>query len=116
MNDPTQVNDLLQGICVPVVLGIAGCTVRLVRFGAKNWRQLTASVSSAVFASVLVYWGLDLLTFPPTVDAAICGVSGYMGGLLLDAAQFKMLQITRKVDVADVAGVIKSKGEAERGE
>ncbi|MDR1684865.1 MAG: phage holin family protein [Desulfovibrio sp.] len=99
MNGSTQISELLQGICVPIVLGIAGSAVRLMRFGFKSWRQLAASITSAIFASVLVYWGLDMLTFPPTVDAAICGASGYMGGMMLDALQTRALKVVRDADL-----------------
>ena len=84
--------DLLRGLLLPVVIGITACFVRLARFGVRSWRQLAASLSTACFVAVLVHWGLDLLDLPATVDAAIVGLTSYMGGSLLDAAQEKAVK------------------------
>lgn len=87
-----ELREVFAGILLPLILGAAGCFVRAMRFGVKGWRQLFSSLTASCFAAVLVYWGLDLLSFPPTVDAAIVGMSGYMGGMLLDAFHARALQ------------------------
>lgn len=84
--------DLLRGLVLPLVLGVTGCAVRLVRFGVRSWRQLAASLFTACFVAVLVHWGLDLFELPATVDAAIIGFCSYSGGSLLDAAHAKTVK------------------------
>jgi hypothetical protein len=94
-----QVRELFTGIFLPLVLGGIGCAVRICRFGVRSGRQLLASGVTSCFVSVLVFWGLDLIDLPPTVDAAIVGFSGYMSGTLLDAFQDRALRIVGKGDV-----------------
>lgn len=84
--------DLLRGLVLPLFLGVAGCTVRLMRFGVRSLRQLAASLITACFVAVIVHWGLDMFDLCPTVDAAIIGFCSYMGGSLLDAAQEKAVK------------------------
>lgn len=91
-----ETRELFAGIFLPLVLGMIGCAVRLCRFGVQSLRQLFASVSASCFVAVLVYWGLDMLTFPPTVDAAIVGASSYLGGTLLDAFQHRAIKAVKE--------------------
>ena len=81
---------LVQGIAVPLVLGIAATFTRLCRMGWHSWRQFLSSCIVSCFVSILAFWGLDYLELPPTVDAAIIGVSAYMGGSLLDIVVFRI--------------------------
>ena len=81
---------LLQGIAVPLVLGIAATMTRLCRFGWRSWTQFFSSCFVACFVSVLAFWGLDYFDLAPTVDAAIIGMSAYMGGSLLDIFVFRI--------------------------
>lgn len=87
-----ELRELATGLGVPVVLGAAGCLVRASRFGVRSWRQFAASVAASCFVAVVVYWLLDAVDFPPTVDAGIVGISGYMGGVLLDALQDRAIK------------------------
>lgn len=80
---------LVQGIAVPLVLGVAATMTRLSRMGWHSWTQFTSSCVVSCFTAVLAFWGLDYLDLSPTVDAAIVGVSAYMGGSLLDAIVFR---------------------------
>jgi len=91
MSNPLEgFEPLLQGIAVPLVLGIAATFTRLCRLGWHSWKQFFSSCSVSCFVSILAYWGLDYLDLAPTVDAAIIGVSAYMGGSLLDIIVFKI--------------------------
>ena len=81
---------LMQGIAVPLVLGIAATFTRLCRLGWHSWKQFASSCIVSCFVSILAFWGLDYLDLSPTVDAAIIGVSAYMGGSLLDIIVFKV--------------------------
>lgn len=91
MSNPMQgFEPLLQGIAVPLVLGIAATFTRLCRLGWHSWTQFFSSCAVSCFVSVLAFWGLDYLDLAPTVDAAIIGFSAYMGGSLLDILVFKV--------------------------
>lgn len=81
---------LLQGLAVPLVLGIAATMTRISKSGWHSWTQFASSCCVSCFTAVLAYWGLDYLDLAPTVDAAIVGVSAYMGGSLLDTVVFRI--------------------------
>ncbi|MCR5564011.1 MAG: phage holin family protein [Desulfovibrio sp.] len=81
---------LLQGIAVPLCLAVAATFVKISRIGWHSWTQLFSSLLVSSFVAVLVYWGLDYFEWPPTVDAAIIGMSAYMGGNMLDTFVFKI--------------------------
>ena len=84
--------DICGGVAVPILLGIVSSFVRVSRFGIRSWGQFVSSVTASCFVAVLVHWGLDYAGFAPTVDAAIIGISSYMGGSLLDAVQSRVLR------------------------
>lgn len=81
---------LIQGLAVPLVLGIAATMTRISKSGWHSWTQFASSCTVSCFTAVLAYWGLDYLDLAPTVDAAIVGVSAYMGGSLLDTIVFRV--------------------------
>lgn len=83
--------DICGGVAVPILLGIVSSFVRVSRFGIRSWGQFFSSVTASCFVAVLVYWGLDYANFSPTVDAAVIGMSSYMGGSLLDAVQTRLI-------------------------
>ena len=91
--------DLVNGLAVPIGLGVIASSVRIMRFGWQSWRQLIASAFVSCFVAVLTYWGLDFVNFPPTVDAAIVGFSAYMGGSLLDAFVGRVSREVKKGDL-----------------
>lgn len=86
---------LLNGLGVPLVIGFVSSFVRITRFGWRSWRQFAVSAIVSCFVGVMVYWGLDYVNLPPTVDAAIIAISSYMGGNLLDAIQARAIKDIR---------------------
>ena len=88
-------NELLNGLGVPLVIGFVSSFVRITRFGWRSWRQFAVSAIVSCFVGVMVYWGLDYVNLPPTVDAAIIAISSYMGGNLLDAIQARAIKDIR---------------------
>lgn len=69
------------------------------RYGWKGIRHFAVSLTTSVFVGVTVFWGLDCLNLPPTVDASIVSVSAYMSGTLLDTFVFKVRKTIREVHI-----------------
>jgi len=91
---------LVQGIAVPLCLAVAATFTRLCRVGWHSWTQLFSGLIVSSFVAVLVFWGLDYFEWSPTVDAAVIGMSAYMGGTLLDILVFRIRKTVQSVDLA----------------
>ena len=81
---------LVRGLAWPMIIGSCAAVVRAWRFGWKDWRHLVASSLVSVFVAVLTFWALDYLDLEPTIDAAIIGLSSYLGGSILDALTYRV--------------------------
>ena len=90
---------LLQGIAVPLCLAVAATFVKISRIGWQSWAQMVSSLIVSSFVAIIVYWGLDYFEWPPTVDAAIIGMSAYMGGNMLDIFVFRIRKTVGKAPV-----------------
>lgn len=90
-----EFKEACAGLGAPVAIGMTASFVRLSRSGPRSWRRFLSSVSTSCFVGILVHWGLDYAAFPPTVDAAVIGISSYMGGSLLDAVHDRVISEVR---------------------
>lgn len=86
-------NDIMQGFEVfantllPLALSFVACLVRQLKFGWHGFFNFLREYVIMAFMGVLVFWSLDYVDLPPTVDAAITTSSAYSGLVLIDALQ-----------------------------
>ena len=82
MND---IRNFLESVTVPLILSLFGGAARAVRFGVRSWRQFTAALVVSGFAGVIVHLLIQDASLADSVKAALVGLSGYSGGMILDA-------------------------------
>lgn len=95
MHEKETIASLLQlmgGFVPPVLLALAGGTVRVLRGPEPcSVRQVLATVVTAAFTGYLVHLLLEPATFVPEGMRQACvGVAGYAGGQLLDIISARM--------------------------
>lgn len=94
--------ELLAGSIGFAILGMVAAIVRFFRYGCKGLKHLAGGMVTSVFASVTVGFLLDLTDWPPTVVTALCGLSGYFGATLLDAALWRA---DKEIRTAKIPGI-----------
>ncbi len=86
---------ILEFLLLPTALAVAGFAVRLARFGAGTWKQLASGLVVSAFVGVLVGLGAAEANLPPKLQYAVISLSGYFGGVLLDAFQARVLKAVK---------------------
>ena len=85
--------ELATGIAVPVIIGLIAGFVSLLRIEVEmTWRMRMVRLSMSCIVAILTAWGLDYMSLPPTVDAAITGGMALMGVDVLDALKRRVLR------------------------
>ncbi len=83
---------VLEFLLFPMTLAAAGFSVRIARFGSGTWKQLLSGLIVSAFVGVLVGLGAAEADIPPKLQYAVISFSGYMGGVLLDAFQARIIR------------------------
>ena len=70
---------------LPMLLAIFGGLARMAHFGVTSWKQFLSAIILSAFTGVLVALLMQELAWPESVKSAIIAISGYSGGIILDA-------------------------------
>lgn len=74
-----------EAIVLPMLLAIFGGLARMAHFGVTSWKQFLSAIILSAFTGVLVALLMQELAWPESVKSAIIAISGYSGGIILDA-------------------------------
>ena len=81
----TDFKAFTEAIVFPMLLAIFGGLARMAHFGVTSWKQFFSAVVLSAFTGVLVSLLMQDLTLSESVKSAIIAISGYSGGIILDA-------------------------------
>lgn len=81
----TDFKAFTEAIVLPMLLAIFGGLARMARFGVTSWKQFLSAIILSAFTGVLVALLMQDLTWSESVKSAIIAISGYSGGIILDA-------------------------------
>ena len=70
---------------LPMLLAVFGGLARVARFGTPSWKQFLSAIVLSAFTGVLVALLMQDLNWSDSVKSAIIAISGYSGGIILDA-------------------------------
>ena len=87
----TGLKELATGIAVPLLIGVCAGLVNWLWTGETTWRMRIVRLTMCCIVAILTSWGLDYVSLPPTVDAAITGCLSLIGVDLLDALKRRVL-------------------------
>lgn len=81
-----------EGVTLPLLLSLFGGAARAMRYGVRSWRQFAGSLLVSGFAGVVVHLLLQETELSASVKAALVGLSGYSGGVILDGLALRLQQ------------------------
>ena len=81
----TDFKNMLEAVAMPMFLAVFGGLARVARFGVPSWKQFLSAIILSAFTGVLVALLMQDLTWSESVKSAIIAISGYSGGIILDA-------------------------------
>ena len=81
----TDFKEFTEAFVLPMLLAIFGGLARMARFGTPSWKQFLSAIVLSAFTGVLVALLMQELAWPESVKSAIIAISGYSGGIILDA-------------------------------
>ena len=79
-----ELKSFFEGIAVPVVMSMFGGIAKTVSQGWKSWRQFIGSLFVSGFAGMVVHLFIKDANISPSMSAALVGLSGYSGVVILD--------------------------------
>ena len=74
-----------EAVVLPMLLAIFGGLARMAHFGVTSWKQFLSAIILSAFTGVLVALLMQDLAWSESVKSAIIAISGYSGGIILDA-------------------------------
>ena len=80
-----NLKSFLEAMTMPMLLAVFGGLARSARFGITSWKQFLSAVVLSAFTGVLVSLLMEDLALSPSIKSAIIAISGYSGGIILDA-------------------------------
>lgn len=80
-----NLKSFLEAMTMPMLLAVFGGLARSARFGITSWKQFLSAVVLSAFTGVLVCLLMEDLVWSPSIKSAIIAISGYSGGIILDA-------------------------------
>lgn len=101
-------NEYLKGFEVlglslfPLAISLGACLARQAQYGWRGSKQFIREFIVCSFMGVIIFWGLDYVDLPLTVDAAITGGCSFASMSLLDALTNKLTRIVRNLRVPGV--------------
>ncbi len=104
--------EILAYLAWGAAFGLAGGVVRALRRGVRGWLDMLAQCVVAAFCGALAF-GLLSGHVPELALAAVAGIAGNSGGMLLDALRWRLV---RKAAGLDAVAVPSSVQDAERAE
>ena len=81
----TDFKAFTEAVVLPMLLAIFGGLARMAHFGVTSWKQFLSAIILSAFTGVLVALLMQELAWPESVKSAIIAISGYSGGIILDA-------------------------------
>ena len=81
----TDFKNMLEAVAMPMFLAVFGGLARVARFGVPSWKQFLSAIVLSAFTGVLVSLLMQDLAWSPSIKSAIIAISGYSGGIILDA-------------------------------
>lgn len=91
--------EVFADVLLPLVISLCACLTRQAQYGWHGTRQFLREYVVCAFMGVLIFWGLDYVDLPPTVDAAIIGGCSFASMSLLDAITKKLTRVVRDFNV-----------------
>lgn len=94
-------NDILSGfevfanVLLPIALSFGASLVRVAKYGWHGLKEYVKDFVICSFMGVIIFWSLDYVDLPPTVDAAITGGASYAGKELLEAFTEKAIALIK---------------------
>lgn len=79
----------------PVAVALAGFVVRSLRFGVHSVKSGMSGAVCAVFSGIIAFWMLDGSQLEDGIRYAVVGLCGYSGGIVLDAALYRLMRIIK---------------------
>ena len=80
-----NLKSFLEAMTMPMLLAVFGGLARSARFGITSWKQFLSAVVLSAFTGVLVCLLMEDLVWSPSIKSASIAISGYSGGIILDA-------------------------------
>ena len=74
----------LEDIAVPCGMSLFGGLAKTASQGFRSWRQFVASLFVSGFAGMIVHLFIQDASISPSMSAALVGLSGYSGVVILD--------------------------------
>ena len=100
-----NLKSFLEAMTMPMLLAVFGGLARSARFGITSWKQFLSAVVLSAFTGVLVCLLMEDLAWSPAIKSAIIAISGYSGGIILDALVDRVVR-----GVAELPGPGQKKG------
>lgn len=90
--------EAVDALWFPVTVSLFGYVAKSIYGGIKNFKKFLAALPVVAFSGVIAHWFLSGSGVNPEISAAIIGVSGWGGGMLMEVA---FERITRAVSGED---------------
>lgn len=71
-------DELLQGIIIPIAISLVASLVRIAIWGWRGSRHFAATLCTGCFAGVMAHWILAHFAFDPTINAVIISFSALL--------------------------------------
>lgn len=76
---------IIDGILIPIVIGIFATAVRIALWGWHGLRHATACLCVGIFSGVCAHWILGEFQFSPTLNAVIISMAALFSSDMLRA-------------------------------
>lgn len=86
-----------EGIAVPLVMSTFGGIAKTLSQGFKSWRQFIGSLFVSGFAGMIVHLFIQDANLSPSMSAAMVGLSGYSGVVILDGLAASAQKLLEKI-------------------
>ena len=90
---------------MPLVMSLFGGLAKAASKGFKTWRQFVASLFVSGFAGMVVHLFIQDANISPSMGAALVGLSGYSGVVILDGLAAFAQKILEKITGQDFGKV-----------
>lgn len=99
-----EFNTFWEGVAVPLMMSLFGGLAKAASKGFKTWRQFVASLFVSGFAGMVVHLFIQDANISPSMGAALVGLSGYSGVVILDGLAAFALKLLEKITGQDFGG------------
>ena len=95
--------EAMDALWFPILVSIVGYVSKSLYFGIKSFKKFFTVIPAVAFSGVVSHWFLTGSGVNPETSAAIIGVSGWGGGMIMEVALDRITRLIagesgRKVD------------------